>query len=290
MSRNLVTRIAVAAVAIPAILWICYQGGLWLFGLVTLLAVVGMLEFLRAEQIRLGSLPFILPLVTLLAALLVTSLSTTTDGVSAPVLHGPFYHFTGAVLLGYFFITSLLFALRRLGPAVLFTEQARLWWGTAYLALLYPFVYALGQDHLVRLAVLPAVNGDLLLFLFGVLWVGDTTAMWVGSSIGRHKLAPEISPNKTVEGFFGGIAGSLLIGVIMAYWKFNHLPIGHVLAMAGGVSVCGQLGDLSESLWKRSLGIKDSSAIVPGHGGVLDRFDSLLYGAPFVYAYVILVL
>jgi phosphatidate cytidylyltransferase len=130
-------------------------------------------------------------------------------------------------------------------------------------------------------------GGDLLLFLFGVLWVGDTAAMGVGKWLGRHKLAPAVSPNKTVEGFIGGFVGALAVGLLMAFWKFGQLPLYHVLFMALGCSLFGQLGDLVESMWKRSLGIKDSSDIIPGHGGVLDRFDSLLFAAPFMYGYLV---
>jgi phosphatidate cytidylyltransferase len=132
---------------------------------------------------------------------------------------------------------------------------------------------------------LPVSGGDRLLFLFGLLWVGDTTAMWVGSALGRHKLAPTVSPNKTVEGFVGGILGALAIGVVMIFWRLDAIPWYHVLIIAFGCSIFGQLGDLVESMWKRSLGIKDSSAIIPGHGGVLDRFDSLLFAAPFMLFY-----
>jgi phosphatidate cytidylyltransferase len=148
-----------------------------------------------------------------------------------------------------------------------------------YLGLTYPIVFLVGSG------VRGLHGGDSLLFLFGILWLGDTAAMGVGKALGRRKLAPTVSPNKTVEGFFGGIAGGLVIGLIMYFWKFAGLGIVHVLVVAAGCSVFGQLGDLVESMWKRSIGIKDSSAIIPGHGGVLDRFDSLLFAAPFMYFY-----
>jgi phosphatidate cytidylyltransferase len=129
----------------------------------------------------------------------------------------------------------------------------------------------------------------LLLFLFALLWVGDTCAMGFGKWLGKHKLAPGVSPNKTVEGFIGGIIGAVAIGVLMYYWKFHQMPFVHIMAISVGCSIFGQLGDLVESMWKRSLGIKDSSNIIPGHGGVLDRFDSLLFAAPFMYFYLVYV-
>jgi phosphatidate cytidylyltransferase len=158
-------------------------------------------------------------------------------------------------------------------------------WGILYLGGLYPFVILLGTT-----AWLPYVDafsgGDCLLFLFALLWVGDTAAMWVGSALGKHRLAPAVSPNKTIEGFIGGLLGAAVIGIVMALWKFSGLPWYHVLGIAIGCSLFGQLGDLVESMWKRSLGIKDSSTLIPGHGGVLDRFDSLLFAAPFMYFYL----
>ena len=108
-------------------------------------------------------------------------------------------------------------------------------------------------------------------------------AMGVGKAIGRHKFAPTVSPNKTVEGFFGGLLGGIIVAVIMRLWLLSSFD-WWVLIVAGLiVSLVGQLGDLVESMWKRSYGIKDSSAIIPGHGGVLDRFDSLLFAAPALY-------
>jgi phosphatidate cytidylyltransferase len=150
-------------------------------------------------------------------------------------------------------------------------------WGLAYVGFLYPIVYAL--DAFAR-------NGDLFFFLFGILWVGDTAAMAVGKNLGRHKLAPTVSPNKTVEGFVGGLIGAACIGVLMNFWLFPQAGLENLLLVAVGCSLFGQVGDLAESMWKRSLGIKDSSAIIPGHGGVLDRFDSLLFAAPFMYFWV----
>jgi phosphatidate cytidylyltransferase len=125
-----------------------------------------------------------------------------------------------------------------------------------------------------------------LLFLFGLLWIGDTAAMGIGSWLGRHKLAPTVSPNKTVEGFIGGLAGAVAVGLLMHFWRLPQIGLGHILIIALGCSLFGQLGDLVESMWKRSLGIKDSSRVIPGHGGVLDRSDSLLFATPFMYFYL----
>lgn len=129
-------------------------------------------------------------------------------------------------------------------------------------------------------------DGSILLMLFLCLWAGDTMAFFVGKAIGRHKLAPSVSPNKTWEGAAANLVAACSVGVLVgphfgdAYGK----PIGPWLGLATGliVGVLGQAGDLYESAWKREHGLKDSGNLLPGHGGVLDRFDSLLFAAPIV--------
>lgn len=286
MSRNLIARLCVAAVAIPIILWVCYEGGWWLFGMISLFALVAISEFLIAEGYRPTSFFFWFPLlaiVTVFAAFAAGFASGEEEATLALMtlsVLGPL------VFLGLFMITNMVLALGRETPAQLFERSCRLFWGTAYIGMLYPFVLIIGVFGGTAGAY---SGGDLLLFLFGLLWVGDTSAMWVGKAFGKHMLAPTVSPNKTVEGFIGGILGALAIGVLMIFWKLSAIPWYHVLIMAAGSSVFGQLGDLVESMWKRSLGIKDSSALIPGHGGILDRFDSLLFAGPFLFLYLLLI-
>jgi len=121
---------------------------------------------------------------------------------------------------------------------------------------------------------------------FLATWGNDTLAYFAGHAFGKHKLLPRISPKKTWEGFFGGVAGSLL-GVSLVWWLLlrEDLSLGGALAIGAGASVLGPLGDLAESLVKRAAGVKDSSNIIPGHGGLLDRVDALLFVGPWVYFY-----
>jgi len=286
MSKNLIIRIAVAVVAVPAILWICCQGGWWLFGMVLLFALLGFSEFLYNEGYRLNRPVFWL---SMISVFLIFSCLTLygTDMNFLPGYFGSIGFMNMLPLLVLFFcISGMLFGVGKRPPAELFQSHARLMWGLLYIGLLYPFVFLLG-NRIGDLTQFKVNGGDCLLFLFGLLWVGDTAAMGIGSWLGRYKLAPAVSPNKTVEGFIGGIVGALVIGVIMYFWKFEHIAFYHILILSVGCSVCGQLGDLVESMWKRSLGIKDSSALIPGHGGVLDRFDSLLFAAPFMFFYFV---
>ncbi len=288
MSRNLIARLAVAVVAIPAILWICYQGGLWLLGMISLFALLGLFEFLWAEGVRPKEIMFWLSIMTVAAVLFFVfqdgAISDQVDPLSR------YATVVGLLLPLFFFATALYSACGRRSPSELFTRHSRLVWGVSYIAFLYPLVYLVGEIGYPGDGPGLPSGGDSLLFLFAVLWVGDTAAMWLGSVFGKHKLAPTVSPNKTVEGFIGGLAGGLAIGVLMLFWKFSMVPWHHVLIIAVGCSFVGQIGDLVESMWKRSLGIKDSSALIPGHGGVLDRFDSLLFAAPFMWFYYQMIL
>lgn len=115
-------------------------------------------------------------------------------------------------------------------------------------------------------------------------WANDTFAYFVGSKFGRHKLCPGISPAKTVEGALGGVIGSVI--AIAGLGLLFQLPIGHSLIMGFLVGIVAPIGDLAESALKRFAGVKDSGKILPGHGGILDRFDSILFAVPVIYYYI----
>jgi len=123
---------------------------------------------------------------------------------------------------------------------------------------------------------------ELFLLLVAIVAVGDTAAYYGGRIFGRHALAPKISPKKTVEGAIAGLAGSILAGGIAGVFLLGE-PWLSITLISGATAVMGQLGDLAESAMKRSAGVKDSSSILPGHGGILDRLDSVLFAAPFFY-------
>jgi len=127
----------------------------------------------------------------------------------------------------------------------------------------------------------------LLVGFFMIQWANDTGAYLVGSQIGKHKLFERISPNKTWEGFYGGAVLAVLMGMGFAY--FFDGEMFHWIIVALLIVIFGTLGDLTESQIKRSCGVKDSGNLLPGHGGVLDRFDGVLFSAPFVLAYLQLV-
>lgn len=126
----------------------------------------------------------------------------------------------------------------------------------------------------------------LLLFALVITWVGDSAAYFAGRAVGKHFLAPHLSPKKTWEGSVAGFAGSLVVAVIFRRWLNASLPL--LLGMAAAGNVAGQMGDLLESAYKRSVGVKDSGGLLPGHGGVLDRIDALILTIPVVWYYWIL--
>jgi phosphatidate cytidylyltransferase len=127
---------------------------------------------------------------------------------------------------------------------------------------------------------------DWVILAFVVTWTNDTFAYFAGLSFGKHKLSEKVSPKKTWEGFAGGAVGSLAGAVAMQHWRLGaELSLAGALALGAGGAVVGPLGDLVESLWKRAHGVKDSSRLIPGHGGLLDRIDALLFVAPWIYLF-----
>ncbi|MGI6295158.1 MAG: phosphatidate cytidylyltransferase [Armatimonadota bacterium] len=134
----------------------------------------------------------------------------------------------------------------------------------------------------------PEIGACLVMMVFLCTWACDTSAYFLGRAFGKTKIAPNLSPNKTIEGSIAGLLGTLVVAMISG-WVI-HLPWYHSLAMGAIFGVLSQLGDLSESAIKRELKIKDFGTLVPGHGGVLDRFDSLLFSGPAAYYYALLFL
>lgn len=200
------------------------------------------------------------------------------SAVAGSILIVPLYLHRFDLLLFFLISTLLLLAfmyLFNLGPL----DQLifRLGWqvmGLIYLPLLL--------GHLVLLRQLPDGRGWVFLVLFAVM-ACDSLAYFVGSSFGKHKLYPAVSPKKSVEGALGGLVGACL-GVWLATALFlPDFGAEHVILVGLLIGVVGQIGDLFESLLKRACGVKDSGGIFPGHGGILDRLDSLLFAFPLAY-------
>lgn len=154
--------------------------------------------------------------------------------------------------------------------------------GATILGVLYiPFL----GSHLIaiRTGFEPTLSAHLLSFFFLVLMGADAGAFYTGRALGKHKLAPSISPGKTWEGVVGGMVAAVAMGALAHFWFFRELPLKFILPLALVMTVLGIFGDLAESALKRGAGAKDAAKLLPGHGGLLDRLDSLLFNAPLIY-------
>lgn len=201
-------------------------------------------------------------------------------------------------------ITGALFFVISSGRLTFIDKSMMLTIGSAYLIILFTselfkkaenpiknWAYILlGQIYitlpLILLGLLGLCNGgynpNLILGLFIVIWLNDTGAYVVGSTIGKHKLFPRVSPKKTWEGFIGGVVVAMTGGYVLSLFM-SDLETWQWIAFGGIASIFATLGDLNESLLKRTMGVKDSGNILPGHGGMLDRFDSILLACPAIY-------
>jgi phosphatidate cytidylyltransferase len=263
---NLAVRVLTAVVAAPVLMAvILWPHPLPLLVVVLLATVVGMHEW---QSITLAGRP----------------LAERLPGILVGVCLGGAVVFGSAALLLVVLAgaTMVVFLTLLARHGDLSTVGARL--GTTLAGVLY---VGLLLSFLTLLKRRPdGAHGEWVLVALTVTWFGDTTAYFAGRAFGRHKLYPAISPGKTIEGSLGGLLGSLLAVVLAKQWylagvlSFWDVPL---LALPGGV--LGQVGDLCESMVKRAYGVKDSGVILPGHGGLLDRIDALLFTAPFVFMY-----
>jgi phosphatidate cytidylyltransferase len=157
----------------------------------------------------------------------------------------------------------------------------------ASMSTLFPVLFVgLPLAYPLRFRLLPDERGrDFLILLIVCTAFADTAAYYVGRSFGRHRMAPRLSPKKSWEGAAGGIAASAGGGLLAHFWFFQHLPLVHAVVLGILLGATGILGDLAESMVKRAVGAKDSSGMLPGHGGLLDRADSLLFSGPVLYYY-----
>ncbi|CAN5758735.1 phosphatidate cytidylyltransferase [soil metagenome] len=260
---QLLSRVLVTIVALPAVLWFVYLGGWPLFALALVVALLALHElYVMARSLR--------PLVPAgyagaLAALLGAQLG-------------------GAVWRGGGFMLTLLLAFALFGVAE--TRQS----GTITMSVtvLGAAWIGLGLGHLLLLRDLPE-HGRLAVFtVLLAIFADDTAAYFVGRLLGRHKLAPSISPGKTWEGFLAGTIVAVAV-VFFAIYDQDFLTIWESLVLGGGLALAGAAGDLFESALKRDLQVKDSGRLLGGHGGMLDRIDAHLFAAVAAF-YIILAL
>jgi phosphatidate cytidylyltransferase len=277
------TRTAVAAVGIPIAVAAMYLGGWVLAALLALCAVLAARELFRmAEKKR--ALPLEAVGLAGAAGLIALAAVEPARGIDTPLLNA------GLVAVVLAALTASIWQRGVAGEPLLSVSVTVL--GAVYPALL---MFALFLRHLPDgLGEVEPLHGTaLLLFPVVLTWLSDTFAYFAGRLWGKKKLIPKVSPGKTVAGSLGAVIGTPLAAVgyslLLQGFPTWRMGIGEALAFGILVSVAAQVGDLAESLLKRDVGVKDSGKLLPGHGGALDRFDSLFFTLPLGYAFFVLV-
>lgn len=291
---NLLKRILTAVVLIPVVLLLVLRAPIPILALVTaIVAALAVQEFLKLAE-GYGITPFYLPtyvLVTLLFVFLAVAPGQTPLASTA--------FFSGAMTFAAAMVpfAFLVLGMRREDLKSAFAAAMTSAFAFGYVALPLGLLLQLRQQW---------EGAFLLLYLLLLVWAGDIFAYFVGKSMGRHLMSPRISPKKTWEGAFASLLSSMAIGWLLYRYALPissallnaHLiqrrdgvfalqpqPMGSILLLSAAINVAAQLGDLAESLIKRGAGVKDSGAILPGHGGMLDRIDALLFAAPVLWCY-----
>lgn len=259
----MLTRLATGLVLAPLIVWLVLAGPTW-----------AVLLFLWAAGVLAGYELFAMamPGRRVEIGVGVGMVATTLGLVAVTILRIGFGHRGGQVALACVVLLPLVPGLLVLArPRPLETAGARmmaLYGGTAFIGFTFGWVLLLGKS--------PAA----LMVSFAIVWLGDTGAYFAGRAFGRHKLYELISPKKTIEGAVGGLLASVLGAWGMAAWIYPDLEPWKLIVAAVAGGIVAQCGDLVESAFKRSYGVKDSGKLLPGHGGVLDRLDGFLFAAP----------
>lgn len=269
---NLTARVLVAIVAIPLIVAACYFGGPYFFIFTTALIVMATNEFYslaNARHIEPSAVVGITSAGVLNAIVYAEGINTAIDFLVVILI---------VVML------SELAKKRTDGVSGVFANVGTTITGIIYVGLFGSLLIAIRQR--VGLGDVFQQDREAGLFIISILaaiWICDSAAYFVGRAIGRHKMSKFVSPNKTWEGAVAGFVFAVAAAAAARYVLLPRLDIRIALGMGIVVGIFGQAGDFVESLFKRDAGVKDSSSIIPGHGGVFDRFDSLLFSAPLIY-------
>jgi phosphatidate cytidylyltransferase len=283
MASELAKRVMVAAVGIPAAAIIIYLGGWYLAGLLAIIAALGTQEFYRLARAK-GIEPFDTAGGAAAVLLIVSA-------AASPPIEAAVHLWNATVALALF--TGALAIWKRWPEGKPLTAWVTTVAGAVFVGGTLSYAMWLRQFpvHSTH-AVLPppdlsiAWRGTALIaFPLLITWINDSLAYFVGRAIGRHKLIPRVSPGKTIEGALAGLVGGVIVAVLLGRSLLG--PQVGIAASAiewalGGalVAAVAQIGDLAESLLKREAGVKDSGTLLPGHGGVLDRFDALFFAVP----------
>lgn len=269
---NLAVRILVAIVAIPLIVAACYLGGPYFFLFTTALVVISTNEFYalaRTKNIEPAAV-----------------LGITSAGVLNAIVYSTGINAAIDFLLVILLVVMLaeLTKKRTEGVAGVFANIGTTITGIVYIGLFGAMLTAIRQRvGFEKTFQTDSEAGMFMIAIFATIWICDSAAYFTGKSMGRHKMSRFVSPNKTWEGAVAGFVFAVAAALAARYMVLPNLNLRVALGMGIIVGTFGQAGDFVESLFKRDAGVKDSSTIIPGHGGVFDRFDSLLFSAPLIY-------
>jgi phosphatidate cytidylyltransferase len=285
MSSGTQVRLLTAAVLIPLVVVAVWFGPNWLVaGLAAIIAIAALLEFF-AMAARAGLRAY--RIWSCLTALAIFAQQWHAARVASIARLGDLLYNARSpqvslelVLFGFLLgVAAIALGSRRPLPEVFSAVSIS---AAGLMVVVLPFS-AVVRLHGVDIPGPQPLGPQLLLFTLVLVWVGDSAAFFAGRGLGRWKMSPQISPNKTWEGACANLLGALLVGAVFGYW--TKIPPAHILAMSALGSVAGQVGDLFKSAFKRSAGVKDSGTILPGHGGILDRIDALIFAAPAIWYY-----
>ncbi|WP_050614809.1 phosphatidate cytidylyltransferase [Bacillus testis] len=257
MKQRIITAVIAAAIFLPVVIY----GG-WPFTiLIYLMATVGLHELLKMHKMPIASAQSILAFILLWLTLIPEAqMEFFTDHDISKMTF---------VLIG----LILLLAVTVLSKNAFTFDDA----GFMLIAVLYT---SMGFYYIMATREIGLVH---IFFVLFTLWATDSGAYFVGRAIGKNKLWPEISPNKTIEGALGGVIAGLIVALVFALFTDIDIPVARMLVLGLVIAVFGQLGDLVQSAFKRHYGVKDSGNLLPGHGGILDRSDSWLFVFPILY-------
>lgn len=260
--KNLIMRAASGAIYVAIIVAATMAGGTWFSLLMTIFAALAAIEFTALTD---SPAPNAGPLPAVIRALTIAATTATVGACGASFM------LAVAIAMSFFLLR---------GIAALYDRRAESFTAVGRSALCFLYIgLPLGAMNLFENII---SNYAVVLMIFVMIWLNDTGAYLVGSTLGRRKLFERLSPKKSWEGFFGGLIFCVLAGFGASIWIDS--PLSTWQWISTGVLVCAfsTWGDLFESLIKRSLGVKDSGRLIPGHGGILDRIDSLLFVAPAI--------
>lgn len=286
MLSNLAKRVLFAVVAIPLFIYVLYSGGLLLHIVILILSSLGLHEYFSMIH-RSGSKVISAPAYVFNFLIILLS----------------YFSVSGIIYLGtteFLLIMSLVFIFNMGSAAVMHlffgskehitNEVGMMTHGLQYISIGFISILLIPELVAEAYPVNPPVNPNLLsIIVFAAIWASDTFAYFVGRKFGKHKLLESISPNKTVEGFVGGLLGSAIVFTLPCFLLLENcsiLALSTAIALGTLIGLMGTVGDLLESSLKRHAGVKDSSNLIPGHGGILDRFDSALFVFPTMFIFL----